>query len=319
MANETTSSTLSELYTNITQEAIFTFQETSVMRPLVTLYPLMGSGKVAEVPVYPAISAAAVNEATDLSNTAVNPTSATITASEIGVMTTLTDLGANSASRNVGADIGKLFGEAIAKKVDTDLCGLFSSFTTNTGGAAGTELTADLLFKAQAQLRTLSVPAPYYAVFHPKALFNLKKTLTQAGYSGTATAISELGNEALRNGYIGRIAGIDVFENANLAIDGSDDIRKHWDITLPLMKPYLALVAVISAISATKVFEEVYIMTQGGPLNSSKTIVYYLYEQAFGNLEISYACTIGLVLFLIILGLSILRLVVNQDGNDFSV
>jgi putative chitobiose transport system permease protein len=85
------------------------------------------------------------------------------------------------------------------------------------------------------------------------------------------------------------------------------------------MQPYLALVAVISAISATKVFEEVYIMTQGGPLNSSKTIVYYLYEQAFGNLEISYACTIGLVLFLIILGLSILRLVVNQDGNDFSV
>jgi len=223
MANETTSSTLSELYTNITQEAIFTFQETSVMRPLVTLYPLMGSGKVAEVPVYPAISAAAVNEATDLSNTAVNPTSATITASEIGVMTTLTDLGANSASRNVGADIGKLFGEAIAKKVDTDLVGLFSSFTTNTGGAAGTELTADLLFKAQAQLRTLSVPAPYYGVFHPKALFNLKKTLTQAGYSGTATAISEIGNEALRNGYIGRIAGIDVFENANLSIDASDD------------------------------------------------------------------------------------------------
>jgi len=223
MANETTSSTLSELYTNITQEAIFTFQETSVMRPLVTLYPLMGSGKVAEVPVYPAISAAAVNEATDLSNTAVNPTSATITASEIGVMTTLTDLGASSASRNVGADIGKLFGEAIAKKVDTDLCGLFSSFTTNTGGAAGTELTADLLFKAQAQLRTLSVPAPYYGVFHPKALFNLKKTLTQAGYSGTATAISEIGNEALRNGYIGRIAGIDVFENANLSIDASDD------------------------------------------------------------------------------------------------
>jgi putative chitobiose transport system permease protein len=74
------------------------------------------------------------------------------------------------------------------------------------------------------------------------------------------------------------------------------------------MKPYLVLVAVISAISATKVFEEVYIMTQGGPLNSSKTIVYYLYEQAFQELEMSYACTIGLVLFLVILGLSILNL-----------
>ncbi|MFO0172502.1 MAG: carbohydrate ABC transporter permease, partial [Aphanizomenon sp.] len=98
----------------------------------------------------------------------------------------------------------------------------------------------------------------------------------------------------------------DIYEAA--AIDGSDNIRKHWDITLPLMKPYLSLVAVISAISATKVFEEVYIMTQGGPLNSSKTIVYYLYEQAFGNLEISYACTIGLVLFLMILILSMLRI-----------
>ncbi len=106
----------------------------------------------------------------------------------------------------------------------------------------------------------------------------------------------------------------DVYEAA--AIDGSDGISKHWDITIPLMKPYLALVAVISAISATKVFEEVYIMTQGGPLSSSKTIVYYLYEQAFNNLEISYACTIGLVLFLIILGLSILRLVINQQEGD---
>ncbi|MER3492225.1 MAG: lactose ABC transporter permease [Mastigocladus sp. ERB_26_2] len=101
----------------------------------------------------------------------------------------------------------------------------------------------------------------------------------------------------------------DVYEAA--AIDGSDGINKHWDITVPLMKPYLALVGVISAISATKVFEEVYIMTQGGPRNSSKTIVYYLYEQAFNNLEISYACTIGLVLFLIILGLSILRLSIS--------
>jgi N4-gp56 family major capsid protein len=226
MANETTSSTLSELFTNITQEAIFTFQETSVMRPLVTTYPISGSGKTIEVPVYPTISASAVNEASDLSNTAVNPTSATITASEIGVMTTLTDLARDSASRNVGADIGKLFGEAIAKKVDTDLAGLLDDFASaNDQGGAGTELTADLLFKAQAILRSANVPAPYYAVFHPKATYNLKKTLTQPAYttSSSGYAISDIGNEALRNGYIGRIAGIDIFENANIAIDAYDD------------------------------------------------------------------------------------------------
>jgi putative chitobiose transport system permease protein len=108
------------------------------------------------------------------------------------------------------------------------------------------------------------------------------------------------------------------------ALDGSDGWTKHWDITLPLMRPYLFLVGVISAISATKVFEEVYIMTRGGPLNSSKTVVYYVYEQAFNPqyLDYSYGCTIGLVLFLVILALSILNLSVSGNSvggkNNFS-
>ena len=225
MANESTSTTLSELYTEIVAEAEFVIQEQSIMKNLVKNYTIAGGGKSVEVPIYSAISAAAVAEATDLSNTAVNPTSATITASEIGVMTTLTDLARDSASRNVGADIGKLFGEAIAKKVDTDLAGLLDDFASaNDQGGAGTELTADLLFKAQAILRSANVPAPYYAVFHPKATFNLKKTLTNPAYTnGVGAAISDIGNEALRNGYIGRIAGIDIFENANISIDAYDD------------------------------------------------------------------------------------------------
>ncbi|NJK57329.1 MAG: sugar ABC transporter permease [Pleurocapsa sp. SU_5_0] len=99
------------------------------------------------------------------------------------------------------------------------------------------------------------------------------------------------------------------------AIDGSDSWQKHLDITLPLMRPYLFLVGVISAISATKVFEEIFIMTQGGPGNSSKTVVYYLYERAFQDLDISYACTIGLVLFLGILGLSIINLKLTAESN----
>lgn len=107
----------------------------------------------------------------------------------------------------------------------------------------------------------------------------------------------------------------DLYEAA--AIDGSDGFRKHWDITVPLMKPYLFLVAIISAISATKVFEEVFVMTQGGPRNSSKTIVYYLYEQAFQNLEMNYACAIGLVLFLIIVSLSILNLLLGNLRQQF--
>ena len=121
MANESTSSTLSELYTEIVAEALFVASEQSIMRPLVKNYAIQGGGKSVEVPIYGVVSASAVSEATDLSNTAINPTSVTITASENGIMTTLTDLARNSAPRNVAGDIGKLFGEAIAKKIDTDL------------------------------------------------------------------------------------------------------------------------------------------------------------------------------------------------------
>jgi putative chitobiose transport system permease protein len=109
----------------------------------------------------------------------------------------------------------------------------------------------------------------------------------------------------------------DLYEAA--AIDGSDGWKRHWDVTIPLMRPYIFLVTVISAISATKVFEEIYIMTQGGPLNSSKTLVYYVYELAFQELEMSYACTVGLALFLVILVLSLLRLSLdrNQSSSPF--
>ncbi|MEY3462994.1 MAG: hypothetical protein RLZZ468_772 [Cyanobacteriota bacterium] len=91
------------------------------------------------------------------------------------------------------------------------------------------------------------------------------------------------------------------------ALDGSEGWRKHLDITLPLLRPYLTLVGVISAIAATKVFEEVFLMTQGGPADATRTIVYYVYDQAFAELEISYACTVGLALFLVVLLLSLVR------------
>ncbi len=106
----------------------------------------------------------------------------------------------------------------------------------------------------------------------------------------------------------------ELYEAASM--DGSDGHQVHFDITIPLMKPYLLLVCVISAISATKVFEEVYVMTQGGPLNSSKTVVYYLYDQAINNIKISYGCTIGLVLFFAILILAILNIKLSANQTE---
>ena len=217
MANETTSSTISELYTEIVAEALFVASEQSVMRGLVRNYTIAGGGKSVEVPIFSTVSAAAVNEATDLSNTAVNPTSVTITASEIGIMTTLTDLARNSSSRNIAADIGKLFGEAIAKKMDQDLTALFDGFSSSIGGA-GQELTVDKIFQAVATLRQANVPGPYYGVLNPKVAYNVKKNLTNTFVNPNP---NDLTNEALRTGYIGNIAGVQIFESSN--VDGTTD------------------------------------------------------------------------------------------------
>ncbi len=106
---------------------------------------------------------------------------------------------------------------------------------------------------------------------------------------------------------------IELYEAAEL--DGSEGWRKHLDITLPLLRPYVTLVAVISAIAATKVFEEVFLMTQGGPADSTRTLVYYVYDQAFAELEISYACTVGLALFLLVLLLTAVRLAFGGERS----
>jgi len=113
--------------------------------------------------------------------------------------------------------------------------------------------------------------------------------------------------------FLGGLQGIspELYEAA--ALDGSTGLRRHLDITLPLLRPYITLVAVISAIGATKVFEEVFLMTQGGPADATRTLVYYVYDQAFSELEISYACTVGLALFLIVLLLSLIRFLFAAD------
>jgi len=218
MANETTSSTVSELYTEIVAEALFVASEQSIMRPLVKNYAITGGGKSVEVPIYAAVSAAAVSEATDLSNTAINPSSVTITASENGIMTTLTDLARNSAPRNVAGDIGKLFGEAIAKKIDTDLTALFDGFSTAVG-AADAALTVAKLFESVANLRNSAVPInDVSAVLHPMIAYDLKANLTNTFANSNA---NDLANEALRNGFVGRVAGVPIFETSNLANTGT--------------------------------------------------------------------------------------------------
>lgn len=98
-------------------------------------------------------------------------------------------------------------------------------------------------------------------------------------------------------------------------IDGASSLQKHLNVTIPHMMPAITLVSIISTISAMKVFVEIYVMTKGGPLNSSKTIVYYIYQRAFENLDLGYASAAGVVLLIIIMVISIFNVKFFEKGT----
>ena len=91
-------------------------------------------------------------------------------------------------------------------------------------------------------------------------------------------------------------------------IDGANFITKHLTVTVPHIMPTIALVSTISTISAMKVFAEIYVMTKGGPLDSTKTIVYYIYERAFENLDLGYASALAVVLLIIVMIFSLINI-----------
>jgi putative chitobiose transport system permease protein len=91
-------------------------------------------------------------------------------------------------------------------------------------------------------------------------------------------------------------------------VEGVSAWQQTLYITIPMLRPSMAVVTVMSSIAAMKVFEEVYVMTQGGPLDATKTLVFYLYESAFVDFEMGYASAIGLVLFGLTLVLSLVNL-----------
>ena len=91
-------------------------------------------------------------------------------------------------------------------------------------------------------------------------------------------------------------------------VEGVSAWQQMLYITIPLLRPSIAVVTVMSSIAAMKVFEEVYVMTQGGPMDSTKTLVYYIYESAFTEFEMGYAAAIGVVLFLLTLVFSLINL-----------
>lgn len=88
------------------------------------------------------------------------------------------------------------------------------------------------------------------------------------------------------------------------AIDGATGLRRFFSITLPMLRPTTLYVAIMTTIGSFQVFDSAYLLTNGGPNYASNTIVYYIYQKAFVNMDFGYASALSIVLFIIILGIS---------------
>ena len=219
MAN--TTSINSELFTALLAEAQFQAYEQSIARQIVTTFDFpANAGKVLQVPVYASVTAGALTEGTAPSAADTNTTSVDITMAEIGTYFRVTDFLRDSAQRDVIADLGGQAGRAIAEKMDTDVFALFNSFSASVG-TQDSAITVDNIFEAVATLRAAKVTGPLFSVVGPRQALQLKKALYNAG--GTVATAAALGSAVLERGFIGTIAGCNIFESSLVKSDLDGD------------------------------------------------------------------------------------------------
>lgn len=97
------------------------------------------------------------------------------------------------------------------------------------------------------------------------------------------------------------------------SIDGANKIQQFLYITLPNLRGTIKYVIMITMIQAMKLFTQPYVMTQGGPQNATKTVVYYIYTQGFQKGNFGYACSVAAVFFVIVVAMSLVMQKLTAD------
>lgn len=105
--------------------------------------------------------------------------------------------------------------------------------------------------------------------------------------------------------FLAGLQGIPKDQYEAASIDGAGKIKSFFYVTLPGLKNVISYVIMITVIQAVKLFTQPYVMTKGGPQNSTRTLVYYVYEQGFQKRNFGYACAVAAVFFVIVISLSI--------------
>lgn len=104
--------------------------------------------------------------------------------------------------------------------------------------------------------------------------------------------------------FLAGLQGIPRDQYEAASVDGATKFKQFLYITIPGLKGTIKYVIMITMIQAMKLFTQPYIMTQGGPKNSTKTLVYYIYTQGFQKGNFGYACSIAAVFFVIVVCMS---------------
>jgi multiple sugar transport system permease protein len=102
-------------------------------------------------------------------------------------------------------------------------------------------------------------------------------------------------------------------------IDGATAWQRFWSIKMPLISPALFFGTVMTMITSLQVFDQVYALTRGGPGSSIMTLGYYIYDSGFQRYHMGYASAIAWLLFLIIMGLTILQLRLQKKWVRYDV
>ena len=106
----------------------------------------------------------------------------------------------------------------------------------------------------------------------------------------------------------------DLYEAAEL--DGANRWQQFWHITLPQLRPTTFFVVIMLTISGFKVYDQMYMITQGGPGNATMTLVYYIYNVAFVNTpKYGYASAIAMVLFVLVLIVTLVQFRGSRGEN----
>jgi multiple sugar transport system permease protein len=106
----------------------------------------------------------------------------------------------------------------------------------------------------------------------------------------------------------------DMYEAAK--VDGASEWRMFWRITMPLLRPVLAVVLIMTMIGSFQVFDTVAVTTFGGPANATNVLQYYIYGSAFGRFQFGYASAMSVALLVVLSAITVLQYRLTRAGQS---